>query len=429
MSTASISQENCELASLLKEIEALECKKQGLLKALSQFSSNFSEKPPAKPINLAISSQIARKPAKTQPQSREDLLNSLTNKSEAGSKPSHLYQALAKYLFFEHNSCDLELEVAEISEKSQKKPFDCDSFDSFSTKDNFSVTNSEKASFSRLFCRNSEFLKEFPQFSQPLSQISQQQTQDRRPEASKFLNKQLKNRDIASQKLKRRPRARFTLLEDQKILSMIEKIGQNWHEIAKSLPGRTEGMVKNRFYSHIKRKYTNISCNKACKTAISCEETSKTVDFVQKEQENRREMLNFEEMVNEMQQENRENGCRELGEAAKNGNFLAFFEENHRNCRDFDVEEDFSWNLMKTPDISYNFDDYRNNLLKLTPEPEENMVKVEEFDEIRENLEECVESHAVCNKSKIKDLSHKIGDIELLLNQTKQQISKLYSFN
>lgn len=46
----------------------------------------------------------------------------------------------------------------------------------------------------------------------------------------------------------------FTEEEDAIILDQYQKIGKKWSEIAKILNGRPENSVKNRFYSHIKRK-------------------------------------------------------------------------------------------------------------------------------------------------------------------------------
>ncbi len=42
--------------------------------------------------------------------------------------------------------------------------------------------------------------------------------------------------------------------EDQIILSIYHKIGPKWSKIAESLKGRTEGQVKNRFYSFLRKK-------------------------------------------------------------------------------------------------------------------------------------------------------------------------------
>jgi len=46
----------------------------------------------------------------------------------------------------------------------------------------------------------------------------------------------------------------WTLDEDRLLLSLYYQLGHKWSKIATYLPGRTEGQVKNRFYSHIKKK-------------------------------------------------------------------------------------------------------------------------------------------------------------------------------
>lgn len=43
--------------------------------------------------------------------------------------------------------------------------------------------------------------------------------------------------------------------EDKLIFSYFTQFGPKWSEISKLLRGRPENMVKNRFYSHIKKKY------------------------------------------------------------------------------------------------------------------------------------------------------------------------------
>ena len=46
----------------------------------------------------------------------------------------------------------------------------------------------------------------------------------------------------------------WTEREDDILISLCTKIGHKWSRIATHLPGRTEGQVKNRFYSHIKKR-------------------------------------------------------------------------------------------------------------------------------------------------------------------------------
>ncbi len=47
----------------------------------------------------------------------------------------------------------------------------------------------------------------------------------------------------------------FSESEDKKIIQLYHSIGPRWSEISKFLNGRPENMVKNRFYSHIKKHY------------------------------------------------------------------------------------------------------------------------------------------------------------------------------
>lgn len=49
-------------------------------------------------------------------------------------------------------------------------------------------------------------------------------------------------------------RSKFSLEEDEKIIELYVSLGPKWKEISKNFVGRTENMIKNRFYSHIKKK-------------------------------------------------------------------------------------------------------------------------------------------------------------------------------
>eukprot|EP00362_Geleiidae_sp_MMETSP1317_P001004 CAMPEP_0201281768 /NCGR_PEP_ID=MMETSP1317-20130820/3993_1 /ASSEMBLY_ACC=CAM_ASM_000770 /TAXON_ID=187299 /ORGANISM="Undescribed Undescribed, Strain Undescribed" /LENGTH=58 /DNA_ID=CAMNT_0047592563 /DNA_START=348 /DNA_END=524 /DNA_ORIENTATION=- len=45
----------------------------------------------------------------------------------------------------------------------------------------------------------------------------------------------------------------FDFQEDKFILYYYAKYGGAWGEIAKLIPGRSENMIKNRFYSYLKK--------------------------------------------------------------------------------------------------------------------------------------------------------------------------------
>lgn len=47
----------------------------------------------------------------------------------------------------------------------------------------------------------------------------------------------------------------FTLEEDAFILNLIAKIGKNWKEIAAALRNKTPNMIKNRYYTYLKKKF------------------------------------------------------------------------------------------------------------------------------------------------------------------------------
>lgn len=57
----------------------------------------------------------------------------------------------------------------------------------------------------------------------------------------------------------------WTLDEDRLISSLFKEKGSKWSEISKSLPGRTENAVKNRFYSNRRRIKKGFKLSKRCK--------------------------------------------------------------------------------------------------------------------------------------------------------------------
>lgn len=47
----------------------------------------------------------------------------------------------------------------------------------------------------------------------------------------------------------------WTKEEDIVLIKCIKEFGSKWSEISKNIPGRPENMIKNRFYSYIKKNY------------------------------------------------------------------------------------------------------------------------------------------------------------------------------
>ena len=462
-----------EISLLLQEIDSLESKKQELLKTLSFYSSSISKSEPKTLNNASVSSNV--NPIKSNAKQFKTLNKDLTKeelnytaKSDAANKPSHLYMALAKYLFYEtngeatsdlikeetdvqkdNNHCLFEYEAKKFAKGTIKKSFDNESLESVSTKDNYSITAFEQSSFNI----NNTLIDDKEKFvwnvknQKLLCKYADELNNDWTQIAQRFNNKKLTPKMVkdhlnhkdttpktadpsttANNNSSKRTRSRFTLSEDQKIISLIQKIGQNWRDIAKALPGRTEGMVKNRFYSHIKRKYFNLVQN-----------VKNTNNSNGKEEEELKENpleiekvcefnVAFNEMINEEEKNQTNSNTQE------NHEFLAFFEEGPDcNGTKIEFEENFELNLLKTPETAYNFDDY-NQMLKLTPheiDRDDSLMhfqKIEEFDENDDLLNNSSYGDSHLNeKLKIRFLSTKIEDIESLLQQTKSQINKLYS--
>jgi len=61
--------------------------------------------------------------------------------------------------------------------------------------------------------------------------------------------------------------------EDALLVSLYYQLGHKWSSIAKYMPGRSEAQVKNRFYSHIKKKLSEESNDLRVSTLLSQELT------------------------------------------------------------------------------------------------------------------------------------------------------------
>ena len=69
-------------------------------------------------------------------------------------------------------------------------------------------------------------------------------------------------------------RTKFTEEEDEKIVALYSKFGNNWKEIAFYFPDRNANMIKNRFYSFLKKKNNIQGVNSIDKTSSFIESSS-----------------------------------------------------------------------------------------------------------------------------------------------------------
>lgn len=66
-------------------------------------------------------------------------------------------------------------------------------------------------------------------------------------------------------------KGKFTDEEDIRLISLFQELGPKWATIAKFYPLRTADMIKNRFHSSIKKKFSN--CDTSILTPLSNDET------------------------------------------------------------------------------------------------------------------------------------------------------------
>ncbi len=69
-------------------------------------------------------------------------------------------------------------------------------------------------------------------------------------------------------------RTKFSEEEDEKIVALYSKYGNNWKEIASYFPDRNANMIKNRFYSFLKKKNNIQGVNSSDKTSSYIESSS-----------------------------------------------------------------------------------------------------------------------------------------------------------
>lgn len=94
----------------------------------------------------------------------------------------------------------------------------------------------------------------------------------------------------------------FNAEEDQKIIDMVMKIGKNWKAISLTLKSKSPNMIKNRYYTYLKkkfdRKYSDMLSQKSISTndSIKIEEESHPMSMHQ--MENRKPIFKDERVEN-----------------------------------------------------------------------------------------------------------------------------------
>ena len=115
-------------------------------------------------------------------------------------------------------------------------------------------------------------------------------------------------------------RTKFTEEEDEKIVALYSKFGNNWKDIAFYFPDRNANMIKNRFYSFLKKKNNIQGVNSIDKTSSFIESssmiTSSNNDLINDNQNNENikfqynninSNINEEEMVMESERNQKKN--------------------------------------------------------------------------------------------------------------------------
>jgi hypothetical protein len=71
---------------------------------------------------------------------------------------------------------------------------------------------------------------------------------------------------------------KFTPEEDKRLIQLYSKFGTSWSKLSNYFPGRTGDMIKNRFYSSLRKKIQTLDLKRMKKTKSS---TNKSCDFDQ----------------------------------------------------------------------------------------------------------------------------------------------------
>lgn len=145
-------------------------------------------------------------------------------------------------------------------------------------------------------------------------------------------------------------RAKFTEEDDKKIIQYYEEYGPKWKEISGHFRGRPENMIKNRFYSHIRKRillnpenFQNILAKLNKDNYINENDLSESINSYHCNRENpQTQLLAYSNVSNPQMME-------------QEGNVQDFCQGNNMNRR---FSEDFLLNdeklLLEEPNIEYN---------------------------------------------------------------------------
>ena len=228
-------------------------------------------------------------------------------------------------------------------------------------------------------------------------------------------------------------RGKFTEEEDQMILKYYKIYGNSWARIAKKLKTRTGDMVKNRFYSSLKkyvtknrnflkRKRENSSTNKK-KPKIQEDKDMETQNS-KYHSENQKESTKEEnDIYKKKEEEEEEEEEEEKGEGEIISNFGENFKETN-NGNEFKIQEKNELNLI---------DNNMNNLMKDFEEKNNNNIiiksdSIEDSLDYSENMNKMLDDN-YDNENGIKNNVNNYACLNLEENLKKKEINNESEFN
>lgn len=253
----------------------------------------------------------------------------------------------------------------------------------------------------------------------------------------RFLNKLDKNIN----------RAKFSEEDDDHIIDLYEKIGPKWKEISFNFKGRPENMIKNRFYSHIRKKlllnpkkYKNILNN-----INNDNEMMSSINTVAFNQEFQDPKQSLNEIINEENDQIYISGEQDFENLLKNEEEnQMLFEYFPNNLNNLNENQNFEFQPLTPNYIQENLFDGKtsdhHNLLFDQVHPSLSEIEIEkkpqdiiEFSESNQNnlSNSC---HEICNENKyelktrqMEFLNRKQEFLELMRNEVKEKIKNQIS--